>query len=157
MVNVLVTVYKDINGVCLAGYTKSVSGSSTVFAVERVYMDDTPLSCNQNLPAYKDLLKIFDPAYGELWIDETVEGFADLVNIASSATAGGLQAGEFTATATSQTVVIPFTVNKSVDSVFVDGIWTPAANYTFTSSTGTFVFVPAVTIAAGSNILVLYR
>lgn len=83
----MVTVYKDEAAIYPSGCTKSVSSDSVVYAVEKVAMTDYPIACNQNPADYMMLLKIVDPQYGILWIDDTAQSFADKIGDASGGSA----------------------------------------------------------------------
>lgn len=162
MVNVVVTVYKDMTGVCTAGYTKAVSSLSTVYSVEKVYMSDSPMYCDGILPAYKMLLKISDPALGILWIDETASSFADLIGEATSAGGGtggtDIQSQEITTVAATQSQVFSDAVGATkINAVTVDGIEVYSNNYTFTSGTGTILFDAVnVPIGIGTKINIIF-
>lgn len=84
MVHVNVTVYKDMSAIYVTGCTRSVSGDSIVYQVDKVYLYDSPTDCNENPNPYMMLLKIFDPTWGIMWIDETAQSFADLIGEADN-------------------------------------------------------------------------
>lgn len=142
MVNVDVTVYKDSFGLCATGNLVSVSSASQPIRIERIYLSDAPVVCGENLPDYKDLLLILDPAKGQLWIDETEASWYELIGEATGNSPDktyskdlivgdlgiyGVPAGNV--------ITFPSAVPdiQSLLSISIDGINIAESKYTFTS------------------------
>lgn len=160
MVNVNVTVYKDINGVCINGYPRAVSSDSVVYTVEKVYMTNAPVgTCiGELLPVFMDLLKIVDPNLGIMWIDETPSSFAALIGNASGAAGDRTTNTTFTATTTNQTQVIAATIGATaILFITVSGVPVSSSLYSFTPSTGTWVFDASVPIVPTVEIFILFN
>ena len=77
-------VYKyEAGQIVASGCATAVSSESTVYQVEKVYLSDAPVGCDENPHSYMWLLKIQDPRLGIIWIDETAQSFADKIGQAS--------------------------------------------------------------------------
>jgi hypothetical protein len=161
-VNVLTQVYKDQFSVYASpGCPMAVSSDSMVFQVEKVELIDSPLLCNTTPHPYLNLLKIVDPQYGIMWIDETAQSFADKIGQASSGTASTTRSitvtiGDPGMPVAGMVIIVPELVNAAaVLDVELDS--TVAQNIPFTASTGALDFTGIGGVGNGSVLTVLYN
>lgn len=160
-VNVITTVYKDQFSTYQNGCQMAVSSDSMVFQVEKVELIDSPLLCNTTPHPYLNLLKIIDPQYGIMWIDETAQSFADKIGQASASSADRTRSitvtiGDPGAPAAGMIIIVPQLINAAaVLDVELDS--TVAQDIPFTAATGALDFTGIGGVGNGSVLTVLYN